>query len=98
MVRKNDFRASGSGSILYDKQLFDLHTIELALDVSKRLQVQCMAYDFVYENCNPLIVEISYGFSLVGYEDCKGYWDKNLAWHEGSFIPQDWMVEIIGKR
>ena len=95
MVRKNDFRASGSGTILYDKELFDISTIQVALDVSQKLHAKCLAYDFVYQKNIPLIVEISYAFSLIGYDDCKGYWDNNLNWHEGSFIPQDWMVEML---
>lgn len=95
MTRENDFRASGSGSILYDKELFDLDTIKLSFDVTKKLGAQCLAYDFVYKNGRPLIIEISYGFAIAAYDLCPGYWDKELNWHEGSFIPQNWMVDLI---
>ena len=97
MVRENDFRASGSGSIFYEKELFDLNTIKVALDVSKKLNAQCMAFDFVYADDKPLIVEISYGFSMLGYDACQGYWDKDLIWHEGHFVPQHWMMQLIIK-
>ena len=95
MVRKNDFRASGSGSILYEKELFDDQTIRLSFEVSKKLNSQCMAYDFVYFDGKPFIVEISYGFAPSGYDSCPGYWDEELNWHEGVFNPYGWMVELV---
>ena len=95
MVRKNDFRASGSGFILYEKEYFDDETVRLAFEVSKMLRAQCMAYDFVYLGGKPLIVEISYGFVKEGYDPCIGYWDKDLTWHEGKFNPYGWMIEDL---
>lgn len=95
VVRKNDFRASGSGTILYDKEHFDDETIKLAFDVSEKLKDQCMAYDFVFKDEKPLIVEISYGFAKEGYDDCVGYWDKEMTWYPGKFNPYGWMVEDI---
>ena len=97
MVRKNDFRASGSGFILYEKEHFKDETIRMAFEISEKLQVQCMAYDFVFLNEKPLIVEISYGFAQEGYDACTGYWDKDLNWHEGRFNPYGWMVDNILK-
>jgi glutathione synthase/RimK-type ligase-like ATP-grasp enzyme len=95
MVRKNDFRASGSGFILYEKEHFNNETIQLAFEVSNKLRVQCMAYDFVYLEGKPMIVEISYGFAMKGYDPCTGYWGKNMTWHEGTFNPYGWMVEDL---
>jgi glutathione synthase/RimK-type ligase-like ATP-grasp enzyme len=95
MVRKGDFRASGSGHILYDKNLFDISLIKLSFEVNKKLNAQCVAFDFVFHNKKPLIVEISYGFSPSGYIDCPGYWDENLNWFEGKFNPYGWMVELV---
>ena len=97
MVRENDFRASGSGTILYNKELLDIDTIKLSIETAAKLKSQCVAFDFVYENAKPLIVEISYGFSAAGYDDCPGYWDKNLNWHEGTFNPYGWMVDMLIK-
>lgn len=95
MTRDNDFRASGSGNILYDKELFDEATIRLSFDVASKLQTQCLALDYVFDKGIPLVVEISYGFSMVGYDPCPGYWDSNLQWHEGKFNPYGWMIEDI---
>ena len=98
IVRKNDFRASGSGNILYEKDNFTLETIKLSFLISARLKTQCIAFDFVFDiNKKPLIVEISYGFFQNVYNDCVGYWDNELNFHPGSFTPQDWMVEILMK-
>ncbi len=95
MVRENDFRASGSGNILYDRSLFDEKTLRLSFETAEKLRSQCVAFDIVYDKGNPLIVEISYGFSPLGYDPCPGYWDRNLTWHEGKFDPYGWMVEDL---
>lgn len=97
MVRVGDFRASGSGNILYDKDLFDKSTLKLAFELSNKLKTQCIAFDFVYQNQRPLVVEISYGFLPSVYVDCPGYWDHKLNWHEGKFDPYGWMVDGLLK-
>lgn len=97
MVRKNDFRASGSGIILYDKVLISEDAVKMSLEAARKLNTQCVAFDFVNDQGKPMIVEISYGFSPTGYDPCPGYWDKDLNWHQGSFDPYGWMVEdLIG--
>lgn len=98
MVRRNDFRASGSGKIVYEEENFPIDTIKLSLTLADKLQSQCIAFDFVYDSSeNPLIVEVSYGFSVKPYDACEGYWDKDLNFHKGPFIPQYWMVESVIK-
>ncbi len=94
-VRKDDFRASGSGNFKYEREVFDEHCIKIAFEVTKALSAQCMAYDFVFHDNVPMIVEISYGFSPSGYDDCPGYWDESLVWHDGRFNPYGWMVELM---
>lgn len=97
MVRKNDFRASGSGNILYEKHNFNENDIQLTFEIHEKLKSQCTAMDFVYDNGQPKIVEISYGFVKEVYDACTGYWDKDLNWHEGKFNPYGWMVEEVLK-
>jgi len=97
-VRVDDFRASGSGNIEYDKEIFDKRCIEISFEISKKLDFNCMAYDYVFDNSNtPLLLEISYGFNKNVYYPCPGYWDEKLNWIEGSFKPQDFMIEDIIK-
>lgn len=95
-IRANDFRASGSGEIDYNFQNIDKKCLKIAFDVNKKLQSQCTAFDFIFDkNQQPLIVEISYGFSVEAYDNCPGYWDSNLNWMDSKFNPQEWMIENI---
>jgi glutathione synthase/RimK-type ligase-like ATP-grasp enzyme len=95
MVRSNDFRASGSGMILYEKEHFSDETIRMSFQLAKKLKSQSAAFDFVYSGDKIYVLEISYGFAMEGYDPCTGYWEKNLTWHEGKFNPYGWMVENL---
>ena len=99
MNRENDFRASGSGTILYSKDDIDTVFVKAAFDIHKKIKAQCVAYDFVYdEKKKPLLIEISYGFANSGYDDCPGYWDEQLKWHGGKFNPYGWMIDLVLKQ
>ena len=96
LVRKNDFRASGSGNIVYNKSEIDERCIQISFNVNEKLKCQSIAFDYVFdENNNPLIVEISYGFDVKAYDPCPGYWDSSLKWHDARFKPQEWMIENL---
>lgn len=99
MCRENDFRASGGGRIIYDKNQIDERCVKIAFDVNDKLKTQSIAFDFVFdENNNPLIVEISYGYSANAYDTCEGYWTKDMQWHAGSnFDFCGWMIEGLIK-
>jgi len=97
MNRENDFRASGSGFILYDKASIDERFVKAAFEVNRKLKAQCIAYDFVLDNDKPLLIEISYGFANAGYDACVGYWDEEMNWYEGNFNPYGWMIEMMLK-
>lgn len=93
-VRKNDFRASGSGEFSYD----DINTdaIKIAFDVAEKLKLQSVAFDFILDNNKPLIVEMSYGFGVKGISNAPGYWDRDLNWHKGeNFDFYGWMIELV---
>lgn len=94
-VRKNDFRASGSGEFSYDE--ININAVKIALDISEKLNLQSVAFDFIFDSYdNPLIVEMSYGFGTKGISHAPGYWDKNLNWHaERNFDFCGWMVEEL---
>ncbi len=96
LVRKGDFRASGSGDIFYNISEIDERCVQLAFDINKRLKVQCMAYDFVFDtDNNPLVVEMSFGFAMNAYDQCEGFWTEDLRFHRESFNPQDWMLSSM---
>jgi hypothetical protein len=93
MVRENDFRASGSGSIRHAKQDIDMSCVKCSFEISQRIGSQCLAFDYVFDKKWPQLTEISYAFLQSGYKDCPGYWDENLCWHEQRFCPEWFMVE-----
>jgi glutathione synthase/RimK-type ligase-like ATP-grasp enzyme len=98
-VRENDFRASGSGYILYDKSEIDERCVQIAFDTTRKLQAQCVAYDFVFdEKNNPLIVEINFGYAHKAYDACPGHWDETLAWHPGPFNSIHWIIENLARQ
>ncbi|WP_180157315.1 MULTISPECIES: RimK family alpha-L-glutamate ligase [unclassified Acinetobacter] len=93
MVRDNDFRASGSGNIVYDHLQIDVNIVELAFHINKKLQCSSVAFDFVIDkDGSPLVVEISYGYAMEAYDKCPGYWDDNLNWHNEKFDAQAWTI------
>jgi hypothetical protein len=92
-VRKNDFRASGSGFIEYDKKLFDISLIKQSFQNASKIKAYCTAFDYVFLDGIALVVEVSYGFNKKGYYDCQGYWSSDLKWHEGKFNPYGWMID-----
>lgn len=94
-VRKNDFRASGSGQIFYDRHHINENAVRLAFEVHGKLNSQCTAMDIIFSGDEPRITEISFGFVKEVYADCPGYWDRGLGWHEGPFDPYGWMVELV---
>jgi glutathione synthase/RimK-type ligase-like ATP-grasp enzyme len=95
LVRANDFRASGSGHVLYEKEHFDDETVKLSFRMARELKSQCAAFDFVFDGGNTYVLEISFGFVKEVYDPCTGYWDEELTWHEGPFDPYGWMVEDL---
>lgn len=98
MVRDGDFRASGSGVIVHDRDEIPQECIKIALDVTRSIGSQCCAFDFVRSGDEWKIVEISYAFSLAGYLDCPGYWDSDLSWQPGAFRPEYFMIEDVLSR
>jgi glutathione synthase/RimK-type ligase-like ATP-grasp enzyme len=89
-VRPGDFRASGSGDIVYDVRRIHLQCIQIAFEVTRKVRSQSMAFDFVLAaNQQPMIVEVSYCYDTVAVYQCTGHWDDQLTWHQGHMWPQD---------
>ncbi|ALR30027.1 MULTISPECIES: RimK family alpha-L-glutamate ligase [Chryseobacterium] len=82
-TRDNDFRASGSGMLEFAPGKFNLEAVNIAFKAAKKLNMLCVAYDFIFDaNDQPLVVEISYGFQPYVYDRCLGFYDQNLHWTE----------------
>jgi len=98
MVRAGDFRASGSGEIVYDMDQIPIECVKISFEITRRLMAQCVAFDYVLLDEIPKIVEISYGFNRLVYLDCPGYWSNSLEWKPGKFTPEKFMVEDVLKQ
>jgi hypothetical protein len=91
--RKDDFRASGSGNFDVDPKKIDINCVKKAFKISKKLKFQSMAYDFLFKNNNPTIIEMSYTFVDWMVHDCLGYWNSKLEWIKGKMWPEEAQVE-----
>ena len=98
MVRAGDFRASGSGKIVYDMKQIPTECVKISFEITSRLKAQCVAYDYVLLDEIPKIVEISYGFNSSGYLKCPGYWNSSLEFKLGTFTPEKFMVQDVLKQ
>lgn len=93
-VRKNDFRASGSGMKDYNPDFLDKEAIKIAFHTAKKLRLQCVAFDFVIDKGSHKIVEMSYNFpARDSYGDFPGFYDSNLEWHEEAVQPDKFIIE-----
>lgn len=99
-TRKDDFRASGSGKIDYNISHKDMDCVKMAIEMSKSMKFQTMAYDFMYnENMEPEFCEISYTYEDKAVYNCKGYWDENMVWHKGHFLPEYLhLMDLLNKK
>ena len=97
MVRKNDFRASGSGNLIYDKEVIPIECIKLAFNLAKKLEMQCIFFDFLFDKENLLLIEISYASTSKAYLPVPGFWDDLLSWHEGKFTLEWFIIEDLIK-
>jgi glutathione synthase/RimK-type ligase-like ATP-grasp enzyme len=95
MVRKNDFRASGSGEERLEKELISDEVLKLSFEITEMLQAQCLVFDFVLLNDKPLVLEISFGTVVGRYHTYPGYFDKDLNWYDGVLDFGKIMVEEV---
>lgn len=94
MNRNNDFRASGSGLIDYDLRDVDLSILKSCFDIKDQLEAQVLAFDWIFEDNQARIVEISYAFKMGNvYDGCPGYWDRDFVWRYGGFCAQKEILE-----
>lgn len=91
--RPGDFRASGSGKNDPDPEKIDKRCIQMAFEISEKLDSQSMAYDFLMKDGEPVLTEMSYTFIDRLVWDCPGYWRRDLSWVPGHKWPEEAQVE-----
>lgn len=95
-VRKNDFRASGSGSIDYDQSEIDHDCISQSFQLAQALKSQSLCIDFVTgKNGKPLVVEISYVYMPKCIHQAGGYWTTDMQYHETPVWPQEAILDDL---
>ncbi len=97
-VRKNDFRASGSGKVDCDPNQIPMVTIKQAFKVSDAVKAQSIALDFLFnrEQNQYMLIEMSYCFSGNGaVPKCPGHWNRNLQFVPGKLWPQDLILQNL---
>lgn len=97
MNRENDFRASGSGRLVFDKEQIDIKIVETAFEINRELKMQSVAFDFLFSpNGRPVLTEISYCCGIKSNKDFPGYWTDDMQWHECDNINIcDWIIEDV---
>jgi glutathione synthase/RimK-type ligase-like ATP-grasp enzyme len=99
LVRKNDFRASGSRNIEFDPSRVNPECVRIAFAVNDALQSQSTAFDFVHDTAGtPLIVEISFGYNPNVIAQVPGQWDRALTWHPGRARAEDAILDGLLER
>jgi len=96
-VKDSDFRASGSGRIDYNVSAQDIQAIPIARKISEQIHSQTMAYDFIYDDGELKIVEMSYGFVAKAVYDAPGWYDAEMNFHsENTDVHKIIIGELIG--
>lgn len=89
-VRPGDFRASGSGDVVYDCARIRPECIKIAFEVARKVGSQSTAFDFLLTTTRePMVIEVSYCYVPETVHGCGGHWDDRLRWHSGQMWPQD---------
>lgn len=93
--RPDDFRASGSGQLLY-RNHFDPDCIELVYRISHDHQFDSMSYDLVKDSSGQWVVlEMSYTYVDTAVRDCPFYYDMRTGGKvdKPGDYPQDFILE-----
>jgi glutathione synthase/RimK-type ligase-like ATP-grasp enzyme len=101
--RPGDFRASGSGLLDYDTPVPE-EAVRLCLRLSRQFGFDSMAYDILFREGQPLVIEMSYGYIDSAVFNAPGHFrlddQDELTYLEGHVMPQtlwvDWALRKVG--
>lgn len=97
MNRPNDFRASGSGNLIFNKEEINVNFVKTAFETNRKLKMQSVAFDFLLnQSGEPVISEISYCCGIKSNKGFLGYWTDDMQWHACHNINIcDWIIEDV---
>jgi len=83
-TRQDDFRASGSGFLFYDRAVVPENVVVSARDTARKMKTQSVGFDYVVDNRTNegKIVEMSFCFSHKALRACPGHWEPDLTWND----------------
>ena len=99
-VRAGDFRASGGGSLFYDRSVVTKDVIDLAFAAADRMNSDCTGFDIVIDprSNQPVILEVSYGFSHSALLQAQGYFDRLGCWYDAPLnAPEALLSRMLAK-
>ena len=89
-VRKGDFRASGSGVIIYENLDIPVQLIKELHQITKKIGAKSLAYDLLMNTSKKfLIVEVSYGYSGDAIYNGLGYWNGEYEFVYKKLYPEE---------
>ena len=82
-VRDGDFRASGGGGLFFDRSLVTKDIIDVAFAAADQIGSECTGFDMITDprTAQPVILEMSYGFSHTALMQAGGHFDRSHVWH-----------------
>ncbi len=94
IVRKNDFRASGSNDFLDDPNEISPEYIREAFRLNRILKMQSVAFDFIKDDKKIKLLEICYA---TGNSDWIGYFDQDAVFYpvKGFKIEHGIIADVI---
>ncbi|HEX7150642.1 MAG TPA: hypothetical protein VF618_04070 [Thermoanaerobaculia bacterium] len=91
--RPGDFRASGSGVLLFEPSEIAQDALDLARRAARLLGSPTLAVDVVRgTDGQPLVLEVSYFFEFTGMRDNPGYW-QGETFVPGRVIIEDFVLD-----
>jgi hypothetical protein len=92
--RQNDFRASGSGDVVFVEEL-DRTLVELATWISRENNFESMAYDFVKSGNKWVVLEMSYTYPHWSLLKCDYFYDTRTGKRvsKTGIYPEEFIVE-----
>ena len=86
--RQDDFRASGSGYLEYNREKVPTNVLISARDTAEKMNIPKVGFDYVIDNRTGegKIVEMCCGYVAHATDAAGGYWDYDLNWHENDGV------------
>lgn len=99
--RPDDFRASGSGRIDYARPIPEA-ALATCIELARALELDTIAFDLVFRDNEPLIVEMSYAYVAEAIANAPGIYERaddgSIGFVPGGRWPQElWVTALLDR-